>query len=109
VHGAEGRNAAHVSWGGVVPVEPGVELGVAVLVAGVAETGEPVEFGMDTCVPGPPVLVPPQEVNDTARNKDGTIHFHNQLRFTVLPRKWTERSIYGSIGSCHRFERIFFN
>lgn len=70
------------------------------LVVGVAETGELVEFGVGAWVPGPPVLVSPQDVRSTARSKDETMHCHNQMRFIALPPKEsTERSIYRS----HRF------
>jgi len=72
-HGVVGRNAAHVSWGGVVLVEPGVEL---VDVA---------ELGVGTAVPGPPVFVSPQDVNSMPRSRRGTVYCHNRVRFIVLP------------------------
>lgn len=81
VHGVEGRNVAHVSCGGVVLVEPTIEL------VGVAEAGELVAFGVGTSVPGPPVLVSPQDVRSTARNKDGTMHCHDHMRFIALPQR----------------------
>ena len=76
VHGVDGRNAAHVSWGGVVLVEPGVEL---------VEAAELVELGVGTAVPGPPVFVSPQDVNSMTRSRTGTVYCHNRVRFIVLP------------------------
>lgn len=76
VHGVDGRNAAHVSWGGVVLVEPGVEL---------VEASELVELGVGTAVPGPPVFVSPQDVNSMTRSRTGTVYCHNRVRFIVLP------------------------
>lgn len=75
-HWVVGRNAAHVSWGGVVLVEPRVEL---VDVAGL------VELGVGMAVPGLPVFVSPQDVNSMPRSRRGTVYCHNRLRFFVLP------------------------
>ena len=83
VHGVDGRNAAHVSWGGVVLVEPGVVLvepGVELV-----EAAELVELGVGTAVPGPPVFVSPQDVNSMTRSRTGTVYCHNRVRFIVLP------------------------
>ncbi|WP_231686096.1 hypothetical protein [Arthrobacter sp. ZBG10] len=86
VQGAVGRKAAHISVGGVVLVEPAIELvGVVALVVDVAESGELVVFRAGTSVPGPPVLGSPHDARSSARNKDGTMLCHNQLRFIVLP------------------------
>lgn len=75
VHGLDGRNAAHVCWGGVVMVGSGFEL---------VDVAELVELGAGTAAPGPPV-VSPHDVNSMPRNRNGTVCCHNQVRFIVLP------------------------
>lgn len=88
VQGVEGRNAAHDSWGWAVMVGPGIELVV------VAVAGELVEFDVGIAVPGSCVILSPQEVNSTARNKEGTRLGHSRMRFIVLPRRWTVIGAY---------------
>jgi hypothetical protein len=62
LHGADSRNAAHVSVGGEVMVEPG---------AGLVDVADSTETG--TAFPGPPVPVSPQDVRTMPRDKRGTV------------------------------------
>ena len=78
-------NAAHVSWGGAVLVDPRVEL---------VDVAELVELGVGMAVPGSEVFVSPQDVNSMPRSRRGTVHCHNLLRFIVLPARWTLMGAY---------------
>lgn len=64
VHGLDGRNAAHVSCGGVVLLETGV---------GLEDVAELVELDVGAAVPGPPVTLSPQDVISMPRNSRGTV------------------------------------
>ena len=75
-HWVVGRNAVHVSWGGVVLAEPRVEL---------VDVAELVEPGEGMAVPDSPAFVSPQDVNSMPRSRRGPTYCHNRLRFTELP------------------------
>lgn len=92
VHGLDGRNAAHASWGGVLLVDPGLELMDAAEVVGIEELAVP---GVGVAFPGPSAVLSPHDVNNMPRNRRETVNCHIRVRFIVLPLKVAaERSLY---------------
>ena len=79
-HGIDGRNAAHVSWGGVELVGEVAEF------TGMVGAGlRLVEGGAGTAEPCPSEVCAPQDVINVPIKMKGTPYFHTPVRFIVLP------------------------